>query len=300
METKIIQQQIELTALDTSLSHMRLMRPEQIKDMERSIQRLGQLQPVIVRKKGTGYQIIDGFKRYYAFKGLGLVSLAGIVLNIPESTGKAMILHYNKGNNTMVDYEEAMVVYSLQKEHLMDQETISKLTGKSRSWVCRRLLLIEKLDKPIQDQVKLGKLTTSHAREIIKLPRCNQKQLTGLIIKNNLTTRQSSVVIDAYLNASGKSEQEYILTHAFEVIQNREKEKAPYDCRLSIYGNRLLKTIEILTTSQHIFIGQMYHSQASRLTAVELSILGTRLNDISRKSRTIEKIINKNIANNER
>lgn len=300
MQTTKIHREIGLMGFDTSLSEMRLIQPAQIKYMERSIQWLGQLQPVIVRGQGPKYQIIDGFKRYYASQNLGIESLTCLTLDIPLSTAKVMILNYNKDNKTMVDYEEAMIVYSLKKDHLMDQEAISQLTNRSRSWVCRRLLLIERLDAPVLDLLKLGKLTTSQAREIIKLPRGNQKQLASLVINNNLTTRQSSVVIDAYLNASGEPEQGYILTHPFEVIQNREKEKAPYDCRLSLYGNRLLKTIEILTTSQHILIGQMHQDRVSGLTSKEQSILSPKLKNISIKSRIIHEMINKNLAGNER
>ena len=54
---------IKLDTIDTSLSVMRLMRPSQVKEMGRSLEHLGQLQPVIVRGEGDKYQLIDGFKR---------------------------------------------------------------------------------------------------------------------------------------------------------------------------------------------------------------------------------------------
>ena len=286
---------IKLSDLDTSLSVFRLIRPDQINSMARSIERLGQLHPVIVRESKNTFQLIDGFKRYYAAEQLHIDYLYANTVDATAALSKAMILNYNRTSNSLIDYEEAMVVYSLKTDHLMNQKDISQLLGCSGSWVCRRLSLIERLDKSVQTQLRFGKITPAHAREIVKLPRGKQESITQSIIDNNVTSRQSIVLIEKYLKSSSKRERDYLLRCPVEAIEMAEKEKEPYDCRLSKHGNRLLKSIEMLITQQHIFIGQFKDHQTKQLTDNELTILTPRLKKLSGKSNTIGLIINKNV-----
>ena len=57
---------IKIGKIDKSFSEMRLTRPEQIAWMQNSLKAVGQLHPVVVRKEKGVYQMLDGFKRYYA------------------------------------------------------------------------------------------------------------------------------------------------------------------------------------------------------------------------------------------
>ncbi len=293
MENHAENRYLKLEELDIGLSQLRLQKPEQIKRMLGSIEHLGQLHPLIVRIIPKGYQIIDGFKRYYAAEQLGTKELLVKVLDITESAAKAMILNYNKDNNSLLDYEEAMIVYSLKRDHLLDQVQISKLLCCSRSWVCRRLSLIEKLDTSVQDEIKLGVLSNSHCRELVKLPRGNQKDMTKTIIGNNITSRESRFLIDKFLRANNKEEQNYILKHPLDVIEKLKTENEIYDCRLSKHANRLLKTIELLFLQQHLFIGQ--YNQVHNLNETEKSILKPKLNGLLKKSETIISLLTKKI-----
>lgn len=70
-------QSIKLEVIEDSLSAFRLTSPEQVNRMRQSLDSVGQLHPVIVRacpdpsgRKGSFYQLLDGFKRYYAFRAL--------------------------------------------------------------------------------------------------------------------------------------------------------------------------------------------------------------------------------------
>ena len=63
--------QLKLEKMDLSLSCLRIIRPRQLDMMQESLQRLGQLNPVIVRKHESLFQVLDGFKRYYSAERLG-------------------------------------------------------------------------------------------------------------------------------------------------------------------------------------------------------------------------------------
>ena len=132
-------QSINISELSTEFSQMRLTRPELIKSMEHSLTRFHQLSPIVVRKGKAEYQIIDGFKRYHAASNLGWHSLSATVIQTTLKAATAMIITYNKNNNSLSDYEEALILLSLKKDHHMQQEEIATLVGSSVSWVSRRL-----------------------------------------------------------------------------------------------------------------------------------------------------------------
>jgi len=292
MTSEAINKPIKLEDLDTSLSCLRIIRPVQLKMMQESLERLGQLNPVVVRREDNIFQVLDGFKRYWAAERLGWEDLQARILDIPITYGKAMILNYNKTTRSLLDYDEALVVYSLKKDHMMDQGAISKLTGYSRSWVCRRLGLIERLSEVVQQEMRMGMISNSQARAIVKLPRGNQEIIMRVIITHNLTSRDSSVLIEKYLQSSSKSEQEYIINHPKEVIEQSSHKDDIYDSRLSRHGNRLLKTIELLMVQQNIFIGQFTHHQTGQLRDLEINILFEKLGRIAKNAGTIQSIIN--------
>ena len=295
MSKAIPYRSLKLEEFDTCLSVFRLIRPGQVNSMARSLERIGQLQPVIVRHCKTAYQLIDGFKRYFAAEQLQISNLFANVLDTNEASSKAMILNYNKASNCLLDYEEAMVVHSLKTDHLMNQKEISLLLGCSGSWVCRRLSLIERLDTGVQSQLRFGKITPAHAREIVKLPRGKQESITQSIIGNNVTSRQSAILVALHLRSISNKERDYLLRCPVEAIENSITEKSVYDSRLGKHGNRLLRTIELLSMQQHIFAGQFNDHQTSQFTETELRILNPKLRGLSEKSRSIHIQINNKI-----
>ena len=292
MSCEAINKRLKLEEVDISLSCLRITRPVELEKMQTSLDRIGQLSPVIVRKEEDKYQLLDGFKRYFSLERLGWEFIQARVLDISLPHGKAMILNYNRTNRSLLDYDEALVIYSLRKDHLMDQEAISQLTGYSRSWVCRRLALIEKLSESVQEELRMGMISNSQARAIVKLPRGNQVVMMRAIITHNITSRDSLLLVEKYLQSNSKHEQEYLINHPVEVIEQSTPPQEIYDSRLSRHGNRLLKSIEQLLTQQHIFIGQFTNDQTRGLKQVELSMLVGKLERLERNASTILSVIN--------
>jgi len=300
MERKEVLITISLDCFDTSLSVYRLVFPSQIKSMKHSLERVGQLQPVITRESEAGYQLIDGFKRYYASEQLALSGLLGKVLDVSESVGKAMILAYNKDSNALVDYEEGLIVCSLKNEHGMNQKEIAELTGYSTAWVCRRISLVERLDETVQSQLTLGTISAAHAREIIKLPRGNQGEVTRSIIEHELSSRSGAWLIDKYLSSENRAQRQYLLEHPLEALEKATQGKEMYDSRLCPHGNALLKTTELLYLQQNIFISQYSQSKTQQLGQAEKMILGPKLHRVWVKARSIVSIIDQKELQHER
>jgi ParB/RepB/Spo0J family partition protein len=292
MTIAVTHKRLKLEQMDVSLSGLRLTRPGEIEKMCRRLNQSGQLTPVIVRQVETGYQILDGFKRYYSAQQLGWEYLEAGIVDVPLADGKAMMLSYNRGGRSLLDYDEALVVYSLKKDHYLDQSSISRLTGYSRSWVCRRLALIEKLNAVVQDSLRMGVITNSHARAIVRLPRGNQDEMTRCITENHLTSRDSVLLIEKFLDSPHRKDQQYILSHPVEVIEKSVSRVDIYDVRLGHYGNRLLKSIELLYLQQNMFIGLFTGHKSGKLSGDETDILESRMEKLKKGALWVGSIIN--------
>ena len=178
---------IALGDFDLSLSEIRIMNMARILHVEKSMRIHGQLQPVIARVHNEGYLLIDGFKRYYAAENLLMETLQCRLLDIDLSQAKVLLLSYNRSHQSMEVLEEAMVLQDLQTTHSLDQRSLAELTGYSRSWISRRLSLIDKMDEEVSSEIMMGVLTSSHARALIKLPRGNQGKVARVIANYGLT-----------------------------------------------------------------------------------------------------------------
>ena len=250
-------EEIPLEEFDLSLAGMRIMNPDLVSRVQNSMWLHGQLQPVIAREHEGKYQIIDGFKRYYISMDLMIKALQCQVLDIDLQQAKILILSYNRPHQSMEAWEEAMVLEDLLKTHDLSQQSLSKLTGYSRSWVSRRLSLIDKIDEEVASEIRMGVLTSSQARALIKLPRGNQMDVARVIVDLGLSSRQSDRLVNAFLKAEDEDQQRDILIHPEHILWDDPMDwpEDPYDGRLSSYGNDLMISImKFLQPARTLFL----------------------------------------------
>ena len=262
---------------------MRIMNMTRILQVEKSMRLHGQLQPVVARVHEGGYQLIDGFKRFYASEDLMMEALQCLVLEIDLPQAKVLLLSYNRAHQSMEAWEEAMVLQDLQKTHSMDQRSLSQLTGYSRSWVSRRLALIGKMDETVSSEIMMGTLTSSHARALTKLPRGNQGEVARVITTHYLTSRQSDVLAEAFLGAKSEDERQYILSHPEQILRKDQQyqEEEPYDERLSSYGNDLMKSIGYVIHSVQTMLSRLGDHRTGMLNESEKVIITPGLGKVS-------------------
>lgn len=118
------QQAIKPGDIGQGFSRFRLTTPGQVQAMQRSRESVGQLHPLVVRIQGPRVQLLDGFKRFYAACSLKWESLQCQGVEVDDQTAKVMILAYNGQGSSLVDFEQAQVVYSLKKEHLLTRKRL--------------------------------------------------------------------------------------------------------------------------------------------------------------------------------
>ncbi len=232
---------VELSEFDLTLMEMRIMNHGQALKTERSMALFGQFQPVVARLNNGRYQLIDGFKRFYAAEILLMDTLECQVLEISLIQAKILLMSYNRSRKTMGFWEEALILQDLTKTHGMDQKQLARLTGRSRSWVSRRLSLIGKIDPGVAVDFRMGELSASHGRALMKLPRGNQAAVAHTIMNLKLSTRQSDEMVRAWLEAEDDDRRKHILENPTVILRQEweEQDVYPYDGRLSAFGNEL-------------------------------------------------------------
>ncbi len=273
---------IPIEEFDLSLAGMRIMNPEMVTRVHDSMWLHGQLQPVVAREHEGRYQVIDGLKRVYSAMDLMIKTLQCQVLDIDLQQAKLLILSYNRPGQSMEVWEEAMVLKDLLESHDVNQRQLSKLTGHSPSWVSRRLSLISKLDEEVSSEIRMGTITSSQARALIKLPRGNQLDVARVITTFDLSSRLSGRLVDAFLQAEDADQQRDILEHPEHILWDQtDLPENPYDSRLSSYGNDLMHSLMNLLHPVHVLLSQLGDHRIDELNETEKVIISPFLREVS-------------------
>jgi len=198
---------------------LRIVNPGADKAMVRSMEKYGQLTPVIVTSNGSDkYELLDGFKRLRGGLALSLSHLRSHVLELNDRSSKAAIMQMNWVGKSINSMEEALIVHSLCYEDQLTQVEIATLLGRHKSWVCRRVSLIERLCDEAQNQIKLGLIPVSMGRELARLPRGNQEALLAAINKHQLNCRETTKITAALLTRP-QHDHAAILSHPWEFLR---------------------------------------------------------------------------------
>lgn len=166
-------------------------RPEELAELTDSIKQNGILQPLLVRKKGSGYEIVAGERRYQAAKAAGLSEVPVVIREISDDEVFKLALIENLQRSDLSPLEEAHGYRQLIKEKGLTQEELAKILSKSRSAITNTLRLLD-LPKEVQGLVEEGKLTAGHARAILAVPSEEGRiQLAQKVVEERLSVRQT-------------------------------------------------------------------------------------------------------------
>ena len=194
---------IRIEELDTGFERFRLIDPRADARMRASVKVYGQLSPVLAGKiEGKKTVLVDGYKRLRAIKALHRNIITTYMLERSVTALKAMTLTVNREQSPCRELEEALVVQSLRHEDGLRQNEIALLCNRHKSWVSRRIALVERLSDEVREQLRLGLLTISSARELLRLPRGNQAPVLQSFIENRLSSRQCGELVDAYMSVA--------------------------------------------------------------------------------------------------
>lgn len=169
----------------------KLFNQEELAELSDSIKQNGILQPLLVRKKGSKYEIVAGERRYQAAKLAGLTEVPVIIKEISDEEVFKLALIENLQRSDLSPLEEARGYRQLIKEKGCTQEEVAKLLSKSRSAITNTLRILD-LPEEVQSLVEEGKLTAGHARAILAVPSVEGRiRLAEKVVEERLSVRQT-------------------------------------------------------------------------------------------------------------
>ncbi len=143
--------------------------PEAFAELVHSIKEFGVLQPIVVRPKGTGYELIMGERRLRASKEAGLKKIPAIVRETADENMLRDALLENLHRSNLNPLEEASAYKQLLEDFGSTQDQLADKLGRSRPQITNTLRLL-KLPLTVQSKVAAGVLSAGHARALLGAP----------------------------------------------------------------------------------------------------------------------------------
>jgi len=162
-----------------------------LEELADSIKKNGVLQPILVRKQGSKYEIVAGERRYQAAKKAKLKEIPVIVRDVSDEEVFQLALIENLQRADLNPIEEARGYRQLIDANGLTQEQLGEVLSKSRSAIANTLRLLD-LPTEVQDLMADGQLTAGHARAILAVASEEGRiKLAKKVVDENLTVRKT-------------------------------------------------------------------------------------------------------------
>ncbi|MGD0636440.1 MAG: ParB/RepB/Spo0J family partition protein [Nitrososphaerales archaeon] len=253
----------DLVSLPVTLLPIVHIRPSKFKlrrelgrldELEESISRVGLLQPIIVRKKGSqSYEVVSGHRRLASCRALGMKSIRAIITEMGDKTSFEVQLTENIQRESFAPLEEARAFYSYVgsgRKGRVAYGTVSELArriGKSQEYISNRMRLLRLPVRLMEKMFVADGFTVSHAEEISLLasnPELVEK-LCDMVVAKKITVRELERAIP--LIKSG-TEVEPAIELARNEVKLRPKREAQLEVEDSV-GIILRRTRKLLEST---------------------------------------------------
>jgi ParB-like chromosome segregation protein Spo0J len=239
---------VRLDDLGDRFRRYRLRVPQAVDAMAQSLRRWGQCAPIVATVREEKPHVLDGFTRWEAARQVrGMATLSVRLIEVDDRRAKAAIHGLNQTGRRPHELEEAWIVQALVREDGLSQVEVAELLGRHKSWVSRRLALLEKLCTEVRQDLEVGLLTPTAAREIARLPAGNQVEVVDLSRREALNRDELGGVVRLLLESVTAEQRTFVLEKPREALgQARAVEPKGWDPRLSPFGNRVSRQMAIL------------------------------------------------------
>ena len=164
---------------------------QELQELADSISQNGILQPLLVRPKGSGYEIVAGERRYQAAKLAGLTEVPVVIREISDADVFKLALIENLQRSDLSPLEEARGYRQLIDSQGLTQEELAHALSKSRSTITNTLRLLD-LPGEVQGLLEDGSITAGHARAILAVPSEEGRiRLAEKVAEEHLSVRQT-------------------------------------------------------------------------------------------------------------
>lgn len=215
---------LDIVELDTDVIIARQEQPrrnfdqESLQELAESLKEHGVLQPILVREKDDGYELIAGERRWRAAKLAGLPTIPAVVRKLDDLQVAEISLIENLQREDLTPVEEAQAYRLMMERFHYTQENLAQKIGKSRAHIANTLRIMN-LPSSIIEMIDARKISAGHARAILAYGG-EQEQLAAAqeIISAGLSVREAERRVK-----NKKTVQEFVFGKPPEVVDLEER-----------------------------------------------------------------------------
>jgi len=197
--------QIDIDLLDPSPYQPRTRFAEAgIEELAQSIRASGIIQPLVVRKIGSRYQLIAGERRWRASLRAQLLRVPVVLREVSDEQALELTLVENIQREDLNPIEQARAFDRLMEEFHLTQDEVASRTGKDRATVANSVRLLS-LEEPLLEWIEEGKITAGHGRALLAVEdRKLRHDLAQKASRGKLTVRQLERMATRRTRAGGR------------------------------------------------------------------------------------------------
>lgn len=220
--------ELELHQLELRYESLRKRHPVQERHLLASLAEIGQQLPIVVIGESARFVVIDGYKRVRALKRLARDTIR--CTRWETSEVEALLLERRMRCASEDALDQAWLIAALQERFGLSLEELAHRFERSRSWVSRRLGLIQVLPAPIQEEVRAGALSAHAAMKyLLPLARANATsamEFARAILSCKPTTRQVGALCAGWCSGTERT-RELILASPHVYLQTQAAQSTP-------------------------------------------------------------------------
>ena len=163
---------------------------EKLEELARSIKTHGVIQPIVVRKQGSHYEVVAGERRWRAARIAGLSEVPCIVRELTDEQNMLVAIIENVQREDLNPIEEARGIRVMIEDYELTQDEVAKAVSKSRPYITNALRML-KLPDAVLDMVSAGKLSAGHARAILSAKEEEQTEIAKHVETKGLSVREA-------------------------------------------------------------------------------------------------------------
>lgn len=195
--------------------HLNFYLQSHLEGLVSSIKEAGLLEPIVVTPTEEAYRILSGHYRVRAVRRLKWKQVQCRVVECDERLAAVIYCTSNLLTRGLSAMEEAYMISGLMAEENFTMAEIGKLWGCSRSWVCRRLSLLTRLDGKMKKELAQGFLQPRVAQELARLPRGNEQARVLKLIRRELLSKDSAAELITWWLKAGENERKVVEQKGF-------------------------------------------------------------------------------------
>ena len=172
-------------------------------ELAKSIRTNGVVQPILLRRKGSRFELIAGERRWRAAEVAGLIKIPAVIRNVSDDKVLEIALIENIQREDLNPIEEARAYKKLIETLGLTQEMVGERVGRDRSYVTNYLRLL-KLPEDLQELLQSGRISTGHARALLGVDQPDlQRRFARRVIDQGLSVRATEQLVKVAVDKIG-------------------------------------------------------------------------------------------------